>query len=344
MIIKQTELQKASTHLPTQLDFFHILSQRGSAYFSKEKRLYYTLKAGAEGEATVLQLLKEFGRHHWVVLQNVWMNKDGNFESDLILITSHCVYLFEIKHYRKKFTYENGICYYDNNEMPRNGIQQARRNHVYLKNICLDIIPPEQVRAAILFTGKNCDVEIKTAIDYLDIKNRTQIIDFIQKIAIEEEDYLGQPLNADKLIAYFEQYEVMNPYLPTPLTDEEMTEIRGGIYCAHCFNFNLSIHQAYVKCSCGLKESREEATIRTICDYGMLTFGQPMTRRNLLSFFDGQVGKNLLLKTVSEHFIVNQNGSHTTIENKNLLYSKIKNEFNVKKPKVLYTKDTKIVF
>lgn len=344
MILRKAKLQQATAYLPTQLDFYEILYTRGSSYFSKKKRLYKNLKAGAIGENLVLELLEEYGQRNWTVLRNIWMNKDGDFESDIILLTRFYVYLFEIKHYQKRFTYENGICYYGGREMPQNGIQQARRNCAFLKNICADIVPTEKVRGAILFTGSNCPVDIKTPVDYLDIKDRTEISEFIENIVTEETQTQKRPIDTERLITRFEQYETMNPYLPTPLTQDEMMEIRPGISCARCQNFNVKIHQAYVQCHCGLRESREEATIRTICEYGVLTFGQPMTYKGLLDFFNGQVSRDLLRKTIQDHFEMTQNGRHTHITNKNAPYITIQNVFSIKMPKILYAQGIKHIF
>lgn len=255
MTLRQTKLQLATAHLPTQLDFYEIISYRGSPYFSKKKSLYQNLKSGAVGENLILELLEEYGRRNWTVLRNVWMNKDGDFECDIILLTKFYVYLFEIKHYQKRFTYENGICYYGNREMPRNGIQQARRNRTFLKNICADIVSSDKVRGAILFTGSNCPVDIRTPVDYLDIKDRTEISEFIEQIVAEENRVKEKPLDAERLITRFEQYETMNPYLPIPLISDDMREIRGKISCARCQSFKVSIQHTHIHCACGLHES-----------------------------------------------------------------------------------------
>jgi hypothetical protein len=330
---------------PTQLDFFEILYHRGNAYFSKEKHLYRNLLAGNKGEKIVLQLIEEFGQKDWTVLRNIWLNKDGIFECDLILITRFYLYLIEIKHYQKRFTYENGVCYYDYREMPRNGIEQARRNHVFLREISNGFISPSNVRAAILFTGNNCTVDIKTPIDFLEVKDRTELVEFIEEIAEEEARIQNYPIDTERLIARLEEYEKANPYAPTPLKPEEMTNIRKGMRCMHCHSFNVRIHQAHIECACGLHESREEATIRTICEYGVLKFGQPMTYKGLLEFFGGQISRDLLKKIVQDHFEINQNGRYTKIINKNLPYFLLTSEFTIKNPKIFHVQGIKnIIF
>jgi len=344
MKLLHTQLQKETAHLPTQLDFYRILYYRGSSYFSKKKKLYKSLQAGAEGEQLVIDKLKEYGRKHWIVLRNMWMNKNGQFESDIILITSHCVYVFEIKNYTGKFTYENGACLINNREIAHNCVQQARRNYVNIKDICSGLISPKRVKGALLFVGEDNDVEMNTDIDYIDVFNRTQLVGFIKRIVEEEEQYLDYPVDVDSLIARFEQYEISNPYAPDPLTLDEMKEVRGGIYCAHCHTFKVKIHRHKVECDCGLIESREEATIRTICDYGVLQFESHLRRNKLVSFLKEQVSINYLTtKIIKKHFIVVENGSHTYYENKMLPYYKICDQFIIKKPKIFHLENNQSV-
>jgi len=344
MKLQQTQLQKETVHLPTQLDFYQILYYRGSSYFSKEKKLYKSLKAGAEGEQLVLDQLREHGRKHWIVLHNVWMDKDGQFESDLILITRHCIYVLEIKNYTGKFTYENGICMINHYEISHNCVQQARRNYVNIKNICRGLINPKKIKGALLFVGEDNEVQMNTDIDYINVFDRIQLVGFIKTIAEEEEQYLNHPIDSAKIIARFEQYEIPNPYAPTPLTLDEMEHIRSGIYCAHCHSYNLEIDKHAVNCPCGLTESREEATIRTICEYGVLNFKSNLRRNKLLTFLNEQVSINYLTATIiREHFIVVKNGSHTYYENMMLPFYKIYHEFTIKQPKIFHLENNQTV-
>lgn len=81
-------MENEKDHLPTQFDFFQILTIRGSDYFTEKKTLFKSLEAGNYGEQKVMKYIQEYAPSHWTVLQNVWLRDFDRFECDLILLTS----------------------------------------------------------------------------------------------------------------------------------------------------------------------------------------------------------------------------------------------------------------
>lgn len=323
MILQQTNFQKQIADLPTQLDFLRIIDRRGSSYFDTEKKLFSSLEAGNIGEERVLQYIQKYGRSDWVVWRNVWLNHFGEFECDIILLVNFTLHIIEIKNYNGKFTYENGKCFFENTETKLNPIEQVRANKVDLQRILGTRYPQLQVKAAAVFAGDDNEVTIQTPVEDIRIVSRTGIKDFIKNIAREDWNHPAPRLDPSEILAWLQPYEIQNPFMPDPLTPREMTHIAGGIRCANCHSDKLQTSKLYVTCSCGLSESREEAILRTTCEYGVLTYGHDISRQALFEFFNGEVSLSLLRNTIQKHFDVVNKQRYSYCSNPNVLYEKL---------------------
>lgn len=323
MIIHQTELQKEVAKEPTKLDFETVRYNRGLITTDTEKYAYNRLVAGEMGEATVLKYLKEYGREHWIVVPNLWMNHFGPFEPDLILLTTHKPYVFEIKQFKGEYSYNDGISKIDNIQRNIHPIHQARRNYKNVQEMVNKVYSNMTVEGALIFSGVDNFVDIQSEVHDLQIVPRNYLYVYIRKIIQEENRFKETPLNTNTLLSQFEKYEIENSFLPEPLSKEEMAKVQKGIYCANCKSYNVQIKRYTITCKCGFIETREEATVRTICDYGVLNFDKELTKKELLVFFDGQVSRNYLSKILDKHFTKVNKGGHSYNINKKLPYSKL---------------------
>lgn len=341
---EQSILQKELSNLPTQLEFLEVVNHRGKDFYTKEKALYKSLKAGFDGQEKLVFYLEKYGQSHWTILQNVWLDYFGTFESDLILITNHSIYVFEIKNYSGTFIYDEGKCYYNKFETSINPVEQARVCMVNLKNMLSKKYRNIQVKSAVIFTGDDNDIQIKSHVQDIDIINRTQILNYIRQIADEEKSSRTHRITADDLIRSLAPYEIPNPYSLAPLTDEELSHIIGGIYCTNCLSYDVKTLKLWITCSCGFHEPRDEAIIRTICDYGVLTYGKNLKRIELEKFIGEDNSISYLKKILYDHFDANQNFSGTTYVNKNLLYSRIHHQFTIDRQQIFKPNENQIIY
>lgn len=334
----QTILQMKNTNLPTQLEFLQVIARRGSSYFKEEKRLYKSLQAGDEGERKLLQYLFAFGLPHWQVVRNLWLKDFKIFECDLLLITKHCIYIFEVKNYRGTFSYSEGQCFFNGNETPLNPFEQVRANTVsvrnYLNRLNIDI----PVKAAVAFTGKDNEVFIQSQINDIEVVQSNGIRNFIEKLILEEKNSTHHSLTPELVIKKLEQIETTNPFMPEPLSEHSLREIKGGMSCANCMSFEMERTKFKVLCECGLEESLEEASIRTICDFSVLNFNKKIRRKELLQFLDNQVSLSFLKGILSKHFQRKNKSSQTYYEIKPRLYDEIREEFVIIEPRTFYHK------
>lgn len=334
----QTSLQKEMAKIPTELDFRRISTQRGLTTSKEDLATLRRLEAGAKGEEILVQKLEEFGKSHWTIIRNLRLNNFSTFESDLLLLANHCLYHFEVKNYTGQYTFEDGDSYFGDFELDSNIVQQTRNAHLNIERICQKLPGKIKVKSILLFIGEDNQVFIQSKVNNIEILTRTDLAEYIKKIIAEENSHPIQPIQTAQLIAHLENYEVVNAHLPKPYTSEQLQHVRRGIYCSRCLSYAVEIKRNYVVCSCGLHEPREEAMIRTICEYGVLTYGQNFTKKELLDFIGEDTSLNYLKKILLKHFTRTLNGRYTDYENQNLPYMKIFYLYTVSDPVIFYNK------
>ena len=335
-------MEKENDNSPTQFDFFQILNIRGSDDFTEQKTLFKSLEAGNYGEQKGMKYIQEYAPSHWTVLHNVWLRDFDRFECDLILLTRNQIYILEVKNYQGTLLYDNGQCFYNSHETSLNPFEQIRTNHINLKRMCSRVSTSIDIQAAVIFAGDDHEVFMKTPLENIRVLTSNGIRNFILDIVQQEKRGLTEPFEHDKLLRLFQSCEIDNPYQPVPLSGVEMKNIRPGIYCANCQSFNVQITKFKVICPCGLHESREEAIVRTICDYGVLTYGESLTLKDLHAFLDDHVSYTFLENTVKKHFMFLRKGKQNHYINKNLPYNLIRNSFDMKHAAIFYHNDKKI--
>lgn len=163
-------------------------------------------------------------KNHWVVLRNSWFKHFGICECDIILLMNMGNDLFEVKNYSSDITYNTGLCYLNRRKIKQNAVTQLEKARFTLKDICNERSPNIDVRAIIVFTGIDCEVDIRTSVDDLEVVARNQLKRHIIEI-VEKEKQLkcARKLPVDLIIKYVEKYITSNPFLPEPLTPHEIS-------------------------------------------------------------------------------------------------------------------------
>src|SRR5699024_625820 len=105
----QTEFQQKMAKQPNNLEFNSVAGRRGLITEKNEFDAFQRSISGCEGEQTVLDYFKKYGRRHWIVIPNLWMDYFGSFECDLVLFTKDKCYPLEIKNYFGNFTFKEAI-------------------------------------------------------------------------------------------------------------------------------------------------------------------------------------------------------------------------------------------
>lgn len=341
MIEVQTQGIIEAKKWPSPLDFSRIYIKRMDTS-EKECYLHRIKEAGLAGEDTVVNYIKKFGCKHWIVIRNMWFDDFGRCENDVTLITNiHCC-VFEVKNYEHKYTHNNGVCRINNKKVKNSPVAQARKNFLNLTKICGEFSPDLQVKGALVLAAIDQEVDIQSPVEDIEVILRNNLRKYIHSL-VEEERKAQRYEHMDKkgLIRYLEQYEILNPNRARTLSDDEMINLRKGICCANCGSFDLDFNnrEKYIKCSCGFHEPREEAILRTICEYGVLRSDRQLTMKELSGFFGGQISRKVLRKILKKYFEVKENGRYTYYVNLKLPFEKIRHHFKLKLPRIHYMND-----
>lgn len=332
MILHQTKLLRETAAEPTTLDIERILHQRSYSRTAEENYKWRNLEAGEAGEQLVCNYLEGNGRKDWVGIRNMWLNYGGPFEGDLILLTNHQNYLFEVKNYNSTFTYEEGISKFNDRKNSGNPVHQTRRNAINLQNMCHEFSREISVQGVLVLVGVDNYVEINSEVKDVDIVKRNELKHYIRKIVEKDNAYRGRIVNKKSLINHFERYEIDPYYGPEMISQEQMNNLRKGIYCLHCKGFQPQINRKTVTCSCGFIEEREIAILRTICEYGALTFNEPLKTGKLWEFFGRQVSQKSIRKVLQKYFQAVANGRYSHFVNIKLPHYKLYDQLKVDSP------------
>lgn len=302
----QTKLQKQEALLPTQLDFLRIAKQRGLPLTKKENNLLYTLEVGDRGEQTAINFLNKFGREHWTIMRNLWVDYSNPYENDILLFTKERPYVFEVKNYYGQFVYDHGICTLEGKKLTNNPIFQTQSAHTNLQGVSHEVDHSLQAEGALILIGEHNEMKINSEIPDIKVKMRHEFRQYIRHIITEETNHRGHSLDTNRLITQLEAYEIPPRFRPTSLHPDDLEHAHKGIHCQHCEGYNIKVHKTYIECNnCRFLESREEAVFRTVCEFGVLTFEHDYMKRSDLShFMNQQVSPKYLSDFLKKHFEV----------------------------------------
>jgi len=317
------------TKEPTKLDVERIIHKRTLRSTQEDYYRLKNLELGALGEQIVFNYLKKYEMDDWIIIRNMWLNVDGPFEADLILLTNHGPYLFEVKNYTSDFIFENGVSSFNGHLNSGNPINQTRRNTINLQKIGNGFSNQITVQGVLVLVGVDNYVEINDDISNIKIIKRNELKRTMKQIVKKEKDYRGKPVNNNYLLKQLKKHEIDRYHGPEPLSKEKINTLQKGICCLRCNSFDVTIKRKTIECICGFTEERELAILRTICEYGVLTFDRDFKIGELLEFFDYQINHVNLRKVLKKYFKSRGKGKHTFYINKSLPLYKLYKALNI---------------
>lgn len=287
------------------------------------------LDMGNQGEQKVLSYIQQFGCEHWQVIPNLWLDYFGKFECDLLLLTTAGIYPFEIKNYTGKFEFRKSQCLINGKKIGHNAIAQAQKVYINIKSILDGASIPVNLQGAVIFIGSHNEVVIHDSIEDIDIVRSTQLRNYIWKIAQEERSYHGAPIDFQKIIQALNIFKTENPFGQDNIPENIKARVHKGILCSHCGSFNLKTNLSYISCKCGMHEPRENAIVRTICEYGVIHHNKDLTIAELVEFFDGDISRSTIRKYLKKHFAQVGNSRSIKYINKILPFNSLQKEFQL---------------
>lgn len=299
--ILYTDKQENDNLYPTRLTVLKELNKRNGL----DQRLtdeYNRLESGHKGEQLVYDYFKEFGQSHWTVMRNVWLDYYGEFEIDLLLITGKHIYTFEIKHFSGVYEFKNNQCIRNGQKIGHNAISQAQKSVINIQNLFKRNGFKQHIHGNVIFTGEHFDVKVHDEVDGLNILMINQLREYIWQIVHSEKQYTYRNTDVNQILNLLNQYGTHNPFPPYMITADIDSRMMKGILCSNCRASGIYTREGYLNCKCGMSEPRENAIIRTICEFGMIHFDKELTTGNLYLFFGGEIDKRTIGFHLKKHF------------------------------------------
>jgi hypothetical protein len=336
MKIIETAFQKDLGEMPTRLEVLREINKRGGLDNHRDlKGEWRRLEKGFAGEQLLLDYIEKFGESDWSVLRNIWLEYYGEFECDLLLATYTGLYGFEVKNYSRPIEIVNNEVWMLGEVMGKNPISQARNMASNLNKIFKHNSELPKVQGVLTLIGEDNGVKNHESVTDVKVLARGDIREYIWRIVQNERNYPGYPINPELILKKLARFETKSSFVQEELPGVIEKNIRKGICCSHCGSFDLETNGNYIVCPCGVHESREEAIVRTICEYGIIYNDRNFTTRELMDFLKGIVSLSTLQRYLNKHFKKIGSYRNTEYINEALLFEINRKNFNLRLPRYL---------
>lgn len=328
--ILYTEQQKNDMVYPTRREVLKENHKRNGL----SKKLvdeYNRLESGHKGEQLVWDYFKEYGNSNWTIMQNVWLDYYGEYEIDLLLITNSCIYTFEIKHFSGTYEFKNNQCIRNGQRIGHNAISQAQKSFINTQNLFKRNGFNQVIHGGIIFTGEHFEVIVHDEMADLKVLTTNQLREFIYEVVHKENSRTYHHIDRDEVLNRLNQFAISNPFPPSIVTDEISSRIHRGVICSNCSARGIYSRNNYLECKCGMYEPRENAIIRTICEYGIIHFDKNLTTGSLEHFFNGEVNRRTLFIYLNNYFKRLGTGKGTHYENIRKSLYEVSDQFDLKR-------------
>ncbi|HLR92382.1 MAG TPA: nuclease-related domain-containing protein [Atopostipes sp.] len=336
MKILHTEVQKSVIQKPTKFEVLREVNKRDGLHgFPKLAGEYERLNKGYEGEAMFIHFLKAYGANHWVILRNIWFEYFGEFEIDVLLITRAGIYGFEVKNYTGVLELQNNQCKRNGEVIGHDPFSQAQRIAANSSGIFKRLSNQWKIQTVLTFIGENNKLKVHDSVDGIEVISRNELYFFTQQIMKEESNHMSHPLEIQSVLSALSGYEISGPSKEKKISNEVKENIYRGIICCNCGNQHLNTRKSYMICSCGMHEPREEAILRTICEYGVIYSDRDLKTTDLFHFFGGEISRKTISRYLNKFFKRKGTGAGTKYENLSVPIENVHDYFKLSQPKYL---------
>lgn len=278
---------------PVTVKTYEALHKR--IYFDqKQKNIYYAFRMGYEGEWEFGQILEEKDIPHALVYDSELENGITT-QLDFVVITSHRIYLLDIKNHSGIYHYEKGD-FFKNGEKSNNPLTQLNRAY--------DVLD-------ILLRRKNIKLPIEKKVIFINptftlygnepdfpIILRSQLDDYLAKIklqASEINDY------HHKIAAYIKSCKVNRTHIDTKIsyTYESMAK---GIWCDNCHSDKMQDRHKYFSCmNCQQFELKSDIVTKSAREFYLLFPNEKLTSSKLRDWCGNRVSRKLTGKVLTKN-------------------------------------------
>lgn len=279
---------------PTELSILKLLDARMNLS-SEQKRYYFNLKKGYEGELQFDSLVEKTLPCECLILNDLLLKVNHTtFQIDSLMITADTIYLLEIKNYEEDYYYEAARLYKKpktnmnhpllfkssnviekhkktNTEM-NNPLNQLNRSESLLRQLLQSFGFDLPIVASVIFINS----EFTLYQSPLDIPFifPTQVKRYLKQInAIPSQLTRKHTILAEKIIS---RHMEESPFIQLPSYDYD--QLRKGIACSACNSLSVSVEGYKCVClDCRNEESVADAVVRSTKEFKLLFPNEKIT-------------------------------------------------------------------
>lgn len=297
------------------LQYLEILNRRNGLTQKQQFNLKLQQR-GFLGEKELYRLLMKHGQRNWAVSHDLWLGVGGSTQIDLLLVTRSGLLVIDAKNYEGHYSHINGQAMINGKQVNHDIFTQLNRSVEKVKEMCKQLGYNGTVKGRVVFVNADSQLQVEGGVAELAL-NRAGLINLLQQI--DESEVISMPANLNpfqlqKLV--LERFKIDSPYPPKSLSHDEVSFLKPGLCCQECMNFELKLTRYKVVCLlCGHAQSKEQAVVRAICEYGVLTHERVLRPNQVMLFMGSQLEVRYLGRILRKYFNLLSNGRYTSYAN-----------------------------
>ncbi|MCL6573060.1 MAG: NERD domain-containing protein [Bacillus sp. (in: Bacteria)] len=231
----------------------------------KEKKYYFNLEKGYEGEVMFDQLTETVQSDMLIINDLCLESNNSVFQIDTLIISQETIYPIEVKNYAGDYRYDSeGFHTLSGNDI-NNPLDQVKRCNSLLRQLLQSHGYNFPVETYLVFI--NPEFTLYQAPLNPQIIFPTQLNRFIKKLNMTPSKLNGQHKKLADLLISLHLDE--SPYTRLPRYDYE--QVKKGIVCSPCNSFMIADGEKKVVCAkCGYEERVESAVLRSVKELKLL--------------------------------------------------------------------------
>lgn len=264
---------------------------------SKEKKYYFNLEKGYEGEVMFDQLTETIQSDMFIINDLCLESNNSIFQIDTLIISQETIYPIEVKNYAGDYRYDSeGFHTLSGNDI-NNPLDQVKRCKSLLRQLLQSHGYNFPVEAPLVFI--NPEFTLYQAPLNLQIIFPTQLNRFIKKLNMTPSKLNGRHKKLADLLISLHLDE--SPY--TRLPPYKYEHVKKGIVCSPCNSFMIAVGEKKLVCAkCGYEEEVEPAVLRSVKELKLLFPDKKITTNGVHEWCKVVASKKMIRRILMKNF------------------------------------------
>lgn len=265
----------------------------------KDNSYYNSLVSGYEGEQFFDWKIMRAIDNEAVYISDLLLNINGkSTQIDAVLIIENCLYVFEVKNYTGEYMFNENVMKNLNGYVIGNPLDQLNRSLTILTQLLKQWNIQIPIDGRVVCVNPGFTLFTKTPPEHIILP--TQLDSFLKKL-----NHQIKPLSSSNRILGKRLSEMNKQEVPfqKQLPPYEYEQLRKGVKCPQCNNFNVALTQRSCSClTCQKQTAIQSCILYAIDEYKLLFPQKKLTTQNLFNWMGGEVSKYKIGNTLGNHY------------------------------------------